>query len=106
MSSPGLRRKYERGSSRAPLLLVLLIIVAGGVLAYRHFFNRAGEAAIQLIPQDASLVVTLDTNPSPDQVSAFNRIKDAIKTEKLDSGFDEMLTGMFSNSKFGQEMRP
>ncbi len=100
------RRSRHVGSSRWPLLLVLLLLIGGGVLAYRYLFNRPGEAAIQLIPGDAMAVLTLDTNPSPQQVITFKQIHDAIQSEHVDTQIDDLMTGMMQNSPVAKEIRP
>ncbi|HZP80693.1 MAG TPA: DUF3352 domain-containing protein [Chthonomonadaceae bacterium] len=103
ISSPSPRHP---GGSRWPLLVILLFVVAGGVLAYRYLFTRPGEAAIQLIPADAAMVITLDTNPSPQQIPTFKRIADALKKEQADTQLDSFLTGMLQNSPVAKEIRP
>ena len=74
--------------------LSAFVVAAGSVTAYRHYFRRPGELAANLIPADALAVVTLDTNPVPDQVALFKRIADAMQTaglnDQLDSVFNDM----------------
>jgi hypothetical protein len=106
MASPYPSRRLHAGGARFPALLVLLVLAAGGVLAYRTFFHRAGEAAIQLIPADAMLVATLDTTPSPQQVALFKRIDDAVQREKVDTHIDKLVTSSLTNSNLGKEIRP
>ncbi|HZO91772.1 MAG TPA: DUF3352 domain-containing protein [Chthonomonadaceae bacterium] len=106
MSSSPAQPSHPFGDSRWPVLLILLLVIAGGIVAYRYFFNRLGEAAVQMIPGDAMRVVTLDTNASPQQVLVFRRIDDAFKREKVDTGFDDMVTSMMQNSPVAKEIRP
>ena len=85
-----------RRPGKAILALTLLVCGAGAgsVMAYRHYFRRPGEQAIAQIPADALLVVTLDTNPGPDQVLLFKRIQDAVKTSGLNANLDEIMKQM------------
>ena len=94
------------GGSKFGTLLVLTAMTAGGVYAYRNYFHRAGEDAVQLIPADALMVVTVDTMPSPGQTLTFKRIGDAIKAEHLDTQFEEALSRSLSNSPFARDLRP
>jgi hypothetical protein len=101
-------RRYSAcyGGSRLPALLVLLTLAGGCVLAYRHFFQRQGEAAVSLIPADATAVVTLDLKPSPQQVPTFERIQSAQQRENLGGQLDSLLSKAFSNSPIGSHLRP
>ena len=74
--------------------LSAFVVVTGSVTAYRHYFRRPGELATNLIPADALAVVTLDTNPAPDQVALFKRIQDAIKSAGLSDQLDSALQDM------------
>ena len=82
------------GKAMLALTLVLCAAGASSVMAYRHYFRRPGEQAISFIPADAMLVVTLDTNPGPDQVLLFKRIKDAVKTSGLNANLDDLMKQM------------
>src|SRR5687767_3009338 len=62
---------------RVMLLGVALLAVVG--FAYNVLFGRRGEAAIAMIPADASFVLTVDLVPSQDQLAAFKKISDAMK---------------------------
>jgi len=106
MSSTVVKRLQRFGGTRAALLGVFLLVVVGGLLAYRHFFQRPGEAAIQLIPGDAMMVLTLDTNPSEQQVAVFKRISDAIQREGLDTQMENLIGEMFEKSPIGKDLRP
>src|SRR5271154_3173636 len=90
--------RRQRGGSRLSALLMLMLIGGVGVLAYRHFFQRPGEAAINLIPADALMVATLDTSPSPGQTLIFRRISDALHQEGIGPEFDRQVTSALSNS--------
>jgi hypothetical protein len=94
------------GGSRLTTLLLLLVITGSCVLAYRHFFQRQGEAAASLIPKDATMVTTVDLKPSPEQVATFTQIQDALRREHVSDQFDSMLTMMLSNSPVGKDLRP
>lgn len=100
------RKRNAYGGSRLPAIVALLLVVGGCVLAYRHFFQRAGEAAANLIPADALLIVTLDLKPSPQQAPTFQRIHDAMQRESIDGQFDQFITSMLSNSPVGKDLRP
>lgn len=80
--------------------------MGGGVLAYNLFFNRPGESAIKLIPQNALMVVTLDTTPSPSQVPTFKRIFDAVKREGIETEIDKAMTQALDKSPVAAELRP
>ena len=99
-------RRYRRGGSKFGCLLVFAGITAGGVYAYRRFFQRTGELAVKLIPADAQMVVTLDIMPSASQAPTFKRIGDAIKAEHLDTKFDELATRSLANSPLARDLRP
>lgn len=99
-------RRHRRGGSKFATLLVLGGMTAGGVYAYRRFFQRSGEAAIQLIPVDAQMLVTLDLTPSAGQALTFKRIGDAIKAEHLDTRIDDLMTKNLSNSPLARDLRP
>jgi hypothetical protein len=94
------------GGGRAMLLLVLLLLVVGGTLAYRYLFQRPGEAAIQLLPADSLVVVTLDTTPSEQQAAVFRRISDAIRREGLDTQVDRLLADSLEKAPVSEKIRP
>jgi hypothetical protein len=99
--------RFRRAAVKPFVLLAALIPIAGGgVLAYNFFFNRPGESAIQLLPQDALVVVTLDTNPSPEQAVTFKRILDAVEREGLLPEMDKALTEVMDKSPVAAELRP
>ena len=80
--------------------LSAFVVATGSVTAYRHYFRRPGELATNFIPADALAVVTLDTNPAPDQVALFKRIQDAIQSAGLSDQLDSALRDM--TGKAGQ----
>jgi hypothetical protein len=83
-------------------LSVALIVIVAAIIGYRHFFNRPGEKAVALIPADALLVATLDTNPSPTQLMTFQQIEKALKREGIDGSLDKWLTANASSDKGGK----
>lgn len=88
------------------LLAALIPVAGGGVLAYNFFFARPGESAIQLLPQDALVVVTLDVTPSPEQASTFKRIQEAVEREGLMTHLDQAMTEAMDKSPALAELRP
>ncbi len=94
---------------RAGLVLLGLsafVIATGSVTAYRHYFRRPGELAANFIPADALAVITLDTNPAPDQVALFKRISDTIQDAKLTDQMNAAYSSMAEKSTLLQEARP
>lgn len=104
--NPPIYRGAHRGKARFATLLVLTAMASGGVYAYRHFFHRGGEAATQLIPADALVVVTLDAVPSAGQVGVFKRIADACRAEHLDTTLEDMIGRAQGSSPLARDMRP
>ena len=86
--------------------LSAFVVVTGGVTAYRHYFRRPGELATKLIPADALAVITLDTNPAPDQVALFKRISDAMTTAGLTDQLDSAFHDMADKSMLMHDVRP
>lgn len=99
-------RRLARGKALGAAVLVAALLAVLGFAAYRYFFNRPGEAAAMLIPSDADLVITLDTNPSERQVATFKKISDALEREGIAQNLDEMLKGFLEGKPIGQEIRP
>lgn len=99
-------RRLARGKALGAAVLVVALLAVLGFAAYRFFFNRPGEAAAMLIPSDADLVITLDTNPSERQVATFKKISDALEREGIAQNLDEMLKGFLEGKPIGQEIRP
>ncbi|MEZ0327615.1 MAG: DUF3352 domain-containing protein [Fimbriimonas sp.] len=89
---------------RVMLLGVALLAVVG--FAYNVFFGRRGEAAIAMIPADATLVVTVDLVPSQAQIPAFKRIADAMKREGLDHQLEDSAGSAIGSTALGKELRP
>ena len=85
---------------------VALTLSSGSVLAYRHFFHRAGEAAVALIPADSLMVFTLDTNPSPSQVTLFNKLRETFRTYGLGDGIDELFADKDGKPSPMGQLRP
>jgi hypothetical protein len=84
--------------------LALLSVL--GFTAYKYFFDRPGEAAIALIPADADLVVTLDTNPSTQQLATFHKIATALKQEGILEKLDDTLTAVLNQNPVARRIRP
>jgi hypothetical protein len=89
-----MRNHRRAGSAKTAGIAIVALLIVGGAFAYRYMFGRPGEAAIQLIPNDATFVMTLDSHPSPLQAPLFQRIGDAIRREKLDEEIDKAFTSM------------
>jgi len=87
------------------LLLVAAALGVAGYAGYRIFFNRPGESAIALIPADAGVVMTLDTNPSPNQVHAYQTISESLKREGVDDKVSEGISGLLGKAGIAQEIR-
>lgn len=93
------------GGSKLGTLFVLSAMTVGGVYAYQHYFHRSGEAAIQLIPADARMVMTVDMTPSPEQTLTFKHIADSIKREGLDTQLETLVSRTLSNSPISRDLR-
>ncbi|HVT12108.1 MAG TPA: DUF3352 domain-containing protein [Fimbriimonadaceae bacterium] len=88
--------------------VALLGLVGASVLGYagyKIFFNRAGEAAVAMIPADATCVLTLDTHPSESQVVAFKKLSDALKREGLDSEIEDGVSDLVGKAGIAKEVR-
>ena len=94
------------GGTRFATLVVLVALAAGGVFAFRHFFHRGGEGAVQLIPADTLVVVTLDASPSPAQVPVFKHIMDTFKAEHLDAELEKAISNVQNSSPLARDVRP
>lgn len=99
-------RLTRRGAGKATAFAVLLMLIVGASLAYKVFFKRPGEQAIQFIPSDAFVVVTLDTNPSPGQTPIFNRIKKALEQEGLTKRMETAIADTVQKSPVVAQVRP
>jgi hypothetical protein len=102
------RRHLPLRLARGLAAMALISLIAGGTLAWRYYFGRAGETAIQLIPADAALVVTLDTTPSAAQTPLFLRIKNALQTAHIDQEVDGAVKGLMQDesSPISASIRP
>jgi hypothetical protein len=109
MATAADRRPARRFPELRPARLgwaMALILVVGVTLAYRWFFYRPGEAAVQLVPQNALMVMTVDLVPSAGQIPLFRRIGEAIKNEGLQEKIDGAVTEGLEKSPVGREIRP
>lgn len=108
--------RYQRVQSYRPrsgwrkgwlvLLGSLAILSVLGFTVYKIFFDRPGEAAISLIPSDADIVMTLDTNPSSRQIATFQKIADALKREGILEKVDDLLTMTLDQNPAVRQIRP
>src|SRR5262249_84654 len=78
--------------AKAALALALFLLIGGA--AYKIFFQRTGEQAIQLIPSNALVVITIDTAPSPQQIGLWQRIQGALDREGLSSKIDKAISSI------------
>lgn len=99
-------RAFRLRPLRATMAVVGIVVALSGTLAYRYFMSRPGETAIQLMPADALLVVTLDTTPSPAQIPLFKRIHDALQREHLDTALDDAAKSLMDETNLSREIRP
>lgn len=86
-------------------LLGVVGAAAIGYAGYRMFFARTGEAAIGLIPADATCIVTLDAHPSEGQIGAFTKLSNALKREGLDKDLEEGASGIIGKAGLGTSVR-
>ncbi len=87
----------------------LIGIAALGVLAYaayRFLNNRAGEAAIQYIPADATVVATFDGTPSERQVLAFAKINKALNDEGIPDMMASQISHGIANNPLAKDVEP
>jgi hypothetical protein len=109
MATAADRRPTRRFPALHPARLgwvMALLLVVGVTVAYRWLFNRPGEYAVQLVPQNALMVLTVDLFPSPGQVPLYRRIDQAIKNEGLQDKIDGAVTEGLEKSPVGREIRP
>jgi hypothetical protein len=99
-----LSRSCRFGGVRVLALLAFFGAAGMGAVGYHYLAARKGEAAIQLIPADAAVVITLDTHPSVTQIPTFKRIADAIRREGLAGEADRMISSAFDRSSIGLDM--
>ncbi len=88
-------------------IAVLSVFGAGviGFAGYKIFFGRTGEAAVALIPADATCVVTLDTHPSTSQVNAFRTLSDALKREGLDKDMEDGVSSIIGKAGLAKDIK-
>ncbi len=98
--------KSHRQRRLAIFTTTALTLASSSVIAYRHLFHRPGESAVALIPADALMVATLDTNPAPSQVLLFNRLRDTFRDSGLGSGLDELFAGREGKTSAMSQLRP
>lgn len=96
----------RRGAGKVAALLAVAVVGTVGFTAFKLFFGRTGEAAIQLLPQDAAFVVTLDTNPSERQLPTFKKIYDALEREGMGGKIDDAITDVMAKDEVGKKLRP
>lgn len=99
-----MEKPRRRGLVAAIIALALVALV--GAIGFRYLFNRPGEAAVQYIPKEAYAVITLDTNPSPAQVAAFAKFRQAISKHGLDKALESALSGAFNQLPLPSQLRP
>lgn len=87
-------------------LLSAIGAAAVGFTGYKIFFNRAGEAAVALIPSDASFVLTLDTNPSTNQLPTFTKISNALKAEGFDKDISSGMESIIGKAGLVGQLQP
>lgn len=83
----------------------IAVLGAGSYAAYKFLFSRPGEAAIQWIPADADLVVTLDLKPSDRQVGTFQRISEALEQEGISDQIEKGMKDMFAKDPWMQPVK-
>lgn len=93
------------GGAKIAILLAVVAILGGGFAAYKLLFNRPGESAIGLIPADAGSVITLDTNPSANQMHAYQTISDSLKKEGVDEKVADGISELLGKAGIAQELR-
>jgi hypothetical protein len=102
-----MQHRHTRGGwvKGALLTFSLTGIAVVGYAGYKKFFSRPGESAIQQIPADVDMVVSLDTTPSPDQTEAFRQLGDAMKANGLDDEFTKGVDSMFGRTGLAPTVR-
>lgn len=97
--------KLKRFGGVKLALLSAIGVAAVGYGGYKVFFNRTGEAAVALIPSDATFVVTLDTNPSTQQLPTFQKIVKALNEEGFDKDMEDGMGSLVGKAGLAKEMR-
>ncbi|MDQ2987004.1 MAG: DUF3352 domain-containing protein [Armatimonadota bacterium] len=92
-----------RGVFAPKILLPLLAVgaVGFGTVGVMNLLQRRGEAAIGLIPADATLVISFDNTPAASQVLLFNEISAAME----DSGVNRLVDDLIEDSGMPPEAR-
>lgn len=98
--------RAHRGRALRLALVGAAALAVLGFAAYQFLSGRPGEAAAALIPYDADVVVTLDTNPSERQLPVFLKITAALKQEGITEKLDELLSGALEGKPLGAEIQP
>lgn len=94
-------------TGRYVLLSLLAVAVAvGATLGYRYLFMRRGEGAAVYLPKNLQVMVTLDTNPSPNQQAAFQKLSSMLKEHGGDEKLEELMSEMFDKAPVAKEVRP
>lgn len=98
------RRRGRIG--RTVLFGTVLLASFAGAYAYRTLFARPGESALQFVPADASLVVSIDLSPSPTQTLVFKHIDDALARNGLERFTENSILEMVNKSPLTAELSP
>jgi len=85
---------------------VIVVATLGGAFAYKTLFARPGESALQYVPSDALLAVSIDLNPSPTQSLAFKHIDDALSRNGLDRFAENSFLDMVEKTPLNKELTP
>jgi|GEM_PF-2391055 len=67
---------------------VLALTAVSSLLAFKAMFPHSGEKALDLIPESADVVGTLDLDPSPSQALTFARIASALHKNRFASSVE------------------
>ncbi len=98
-------RNRRAGKALLVTIGTMTVLAVAAFAVFKLVFNRPGEAAIALIPADADVVITLDTNPSERQTLTFKAITDELKAQGLGDKVDKMLSEGLSGSPFAAKIR-
>ena len=104
---PPVLRKRSRLLKRGLILLgIVLVAFSAAGLTFNHMFPRQAEAAVRLLPEDTSVALIVDLQPSMGQFMAFRRIYAAAEENGLTKHMDQGLEWLFANTTFGKELQP
>jgi hypothetical protein len=95
-----------RGKSILFTIVGVAVLATAGFIGYKYIFSRPGEAAIRYIPQDVTVVATLDANPGPNQILAFQKIRDQLQKSGADKEIEKGLSSLFNNLPVPTLLRP